>query len=134
MMSGLRKTDYPRPASNNRDNLVYRFELDDIRTQFDHVFPILKFQMNGRQTSHMPDLYVQKKYIEVKSWWTLFGREEWLVRNRLIQQQYNHKKRSLRFMVVDKDRGCFLPSDWHTWDIDKLKTLLTERGVYRNRS
>lgn len=81
--------------------------------------------LDGRSSTL--DLYCKKNktIYEVKSIWTITGRDSWLDKNRLIQRSANAAGLKVRFLVVfPRKKVVVLPSCWYRWSRKKLQRYL----------
>jgi hypothetical protein len=103
--------------------LVDRYGLRQVRTQFDPGYPTDVFKAAGT----WPDLYVidRQLFIEVKSRWTLLNS---LKSNRQKARKLDEAAIACRWVVVKDGRSSShvkLPRDWYTWPQSRLEKFVT---------
>lgn len=99
----------------------------DIRTR---RVPHIRYVFNEEESTHYPDIWVpsQKRLIEVKSTWTLLGKEEYLARLKAKRQaaiRAGYEYSVLVFNMVGE--RIKLPKGWYLMTRDLLKRYVQEK-------
>lgn len=113
------------------ENVVGQFMKERESLPWKHHLPYFK----TRRGIYYPDLYLKnfRLFIEVKGYYTFLSREENFISTQAKAKgiQLTGKKVAVVVAEPKKDVMILLPPSWITWNYEKTKAYLNDRGLLR---